>query len=394
MLIWARLEIAHPFFALRINFNYLFLTPLLLKYSMNVQADKLLQMTKSILMAWGMGASDAAITAGLLVETDLRAIDSHGVSMLPMYEKMVQQGTLNMRPSRTYVRDLPAMALIDADQGLGHPIAREAMLLACKKAQQNGIAAVGVRNSHHFGATGLYAEMASDLGLIGFVTSSTSVPGVIPTNGSTPLLGTNPIAFAAPNRRNNSFLLDMSTSTVAVNKIKVYEFNDKQLPQGWVVDAQGRAVQDASVALKLCHEQSGGGILPLGGNTETGGHKGYGLAVMVQILSSALTGGSFSPTRNSQADKNVAHNIGHFFLAIDPTVFRDLDDFENDVDDVLSVLKKSLPANLNRPVQVAGDPERAAKALRVTNGIPMSEALLVQLRSIADNAGVEYSLGI
>jgi len=361
---------------------------------MNVQADQLLQMTQSILMAWGMGTGDAAITAGLLVETDLRAIDSHGVSMLPMYEKMVQQGTLNMRPSRTFVRDLPALALIDADQGLGHPIAREAMLLACKKAQQNGIAAVGVRNSHHFGATGLYAEMASDLGLIGFVTSSTSVPGVIPTHGASPLLGTNPIAFAAPNRRNNPFVLDMSTSTVAVNKVKVYSLNDKELPKGWVVDAQGRTVQDAAAALKLCNEQSGGGILPLGGNTETGGHKGYGLAVMVQILSSALTGGSFSPTRNAGSDKRVAHNIGHFFLAIDPSFFREQNDFEHDVDEVLSVLKQSSPANINRPVQVAGDPERDAKALRTVNGIPMPETLLSQLRTIAANAGVEYSLGI
>jgi LDH2 family malate/lactate/ureidoglycolate dehydrogenase len=359
---------------------------------MNVQAESLLQLTQSILLAWGMDATDAATTAGLLVETDLRAIDSHGVSMLPMYEGMLRQGTLNMRPARRTVRETAVMALLDADRGLGHPIARDAMLLACEKARQNGIGVVGVRNSHHFGATGLYAEMASERGLVGFVTSSTSVAGVIPTNGAKPLLGTNPIAFAAPGRRNPPFVLDMSTSTVAVNKVKVYALNDKTLPQGWVVDGQGRTVQDAAQALQLCHEQISGGLMPLGGNTESGGHKGYGLAVMVQILSSALTGGSFSPVRNRAGKGKVAHNIGHFFLAIDPGAFREPGEFEDDVDEVVDILKASTPTDPARPVQVAGDPERAARAERIERGIPMPDALLEQLRAIAANAGVPYSL--
>src|SRR5690606_17558885 len=152
-------------------------------------------------------------TARLLVETDLRAIDSHGVSMLPMYEKMREQGTLNMQPRYQRVRETPVLALVDADGGLGHPVACEAMRLACDKAAACGIGVVGVRNSHHFGATGLYAEMAAERGLLGLVTSSTSVAGVIPTHGAEPLLGTNPIAFAAPAGRHAPFLLDMSTST-------------------------------------------------------------------------------------------------------------------------------------------------------------------------------------
>jgi len=359
---------------------------------MNVQADHLLQLAQSILLAWGMDPLDAGTTAELLVETDLRAIDSHGVSMLPMYEKLRQQGTLNLKPTRTIVRESPVMALIDADRGLGHPVARDAMLLACEKAKQHGIGAVGVRNSHHFGATGLYAEMASERGLVGFVTSSTSVAGVIPTHGATPLLGTNPIAFSAPARRNKPFLLDMSTSTVAVNKVKVYALNALTLPQGWVVDGQGRAVQDAAQGLQLCHEQASGGLMPLGGNTETGGHKGYGLGVMVQLLAGALTGGSFSPVRNRKGKGTVPHNIGHFFLAIDPSAFRETGDFEEDVDEVLDVLRSSKAADPGRPVQIAGDPEREARATRIVDGIPMPETLLEQLRSIAANAGVPYSL--
>lgn len=358
--------------------------------TLNVPADALLSLTESILLAWGMGAPDARTTAQLLVETDLRAIDSHGVSMLPMYEGLLRQGTLNMRPQRRTVRDTPVIALIDGDRGLGHPIAREAMLLACAKARVSGLAAVGVRNSHHFGATGLYAEMAAEHGLIGFVTSSTSVAGVIPTGGAKPLLGTNPIAFAAPAKRHRPFVLDMSTSTVAVNKVKVYALNGRALPAGWVVDGRGRTVRDPAQALALCHEQRDGGLMPLGGDTESGGHKGYGLAVMVQILASALTGGSFSPMRNKQG--RVPHNIGHLFLAIDPAAFRDAGEFEEDVDEVLDVLKGSEPADAERPVQVAGDPERRARAERVADGIPMPVPLLAQLRAIAGNAGVAYTL--
>jgi len=359
---------------------------------MNVRADQLLSLTHSILLAWGMREGDAKITAELMVETDLRAIDSHGVSMLIMYEKMRERGTLNMKPTRTVVRDTPVLALIDADAGLGHPVAREAMLMACDKARNYGIGAVGVRNSHHFGATGLYAEMAATQGLLGLVTSSTSVASVIPTHGAEPLLGTNPIAFAAPGNRHPPFLLDMSTSTVAVNKVKVYALNGIDLPAGWVVDGRGQYVTDSALALALCHAQKDGGVTPLGGGVDTGGHKGYGLSLMVQILSSALTGGSFSPVRNRQGVGSVPHNIGHFFLAIDPVAFRSEGEFEQDVDEVFDILKNSTPINSHQPVQVPGDPERASRTERELNGIPMPEALLTHLRAIADNAGVPYAL--
>jgi LDH2 family malate/lactate/ureidoglycolate dehydrogenase len=359
---------------------------------MNVDADQLLTLTQSILMAWGMPLAAALTTAELLVETDLRAIDSHGVSMLPMYEGMRERGTLNMNPVPKTLVDTPVMALIDADRGLGHPIAVDAMRLACEKARKSGLAAVGVRNSHHFGAAGLYSEIAAQQGLIGFVTSSTSVAGVIPTNGANPLLGTNPISFAAPAATHSPFVLDMSTSTVAVNKVKVYALNGRDIPAGWVVDGQGNTVTEATRALEVCHSQDDGGVMPLGGHSESGGHKGYGLAVMVQILASSLTGASFSPVRNREAPGPVPHNIGHLFIVIDPGVFRDVGDFEQDVDQVIDVLKASKPADPSRPVLVAGDPERTARAERKVHGIPMPDTLLDQLRAIAAKAGVTYTL--
>lgn len=362
------------------------------RVSMIVHAEPLREYIQSVLLAWGMPLPDARVTTDLLVETDLRAIESHGVSMLPMYEQLLHQGTLSMTPVRAVVRDTPSIALIDADRGLGHPVAQEAMLMACNKARLCGIAAVGVRNSHHFGATGLYAEMAAKQGLVGFVTSSTSVAGVLPTGGANPLLGTNPIAFGAPGGSHGPFLLDMSTSTVAVNKIKVYAFKNLDIPFGWVFDEYGQPVYDSHKALALCLAQKNGGLSPLGVNPDTGGHKGYGLAGMVQILSSALTGGSFSPTRNRQGAAQVPHNIGHFFMAIDPTAFRESGEFEHDVEEMIDVLIESTPTCDDIPVQIPGDPERAARKRRIKDGMPMPQDLLEKLRAIARNADVPYLL--
>ena len=347
---------------------------------------------QDIFCAWGMGADDATLVAGILVETDLRGIDSHGVSMLPMYEQMVKAGTLNMRPKPVVERDTPVLALINADAGIGHTVARRAMAMACDKAAAQGIGVVSVYNSHHFGAAGLYAEMATARGQLGFITSSARTVTVIPTYGAVPMLGTNPIAFGAPAARNPPFLLDMATSTVAVNKVKVYALNDKPLPAGWVVDGKGHAVTDAALGLKLCVEQVSGGLLPLGGDTETGGHKGYGLAMFAQILGSTLAGGSFSPLRNKTQGQGVADNIGHFCMAIDPAAFRAQGAFEQDLDDIIDTLHGMPRADAAQPVQVAGDPERSKRAERVNGGIPMPDSLLSQLRAIASRAGVPYGM--
>ena len=359
---------------------------------MLVQHAALSRQIVDIFRAWGMGAEDAETVAEILVETDLRGIDSHGVSMLPMYEGMVKAGTLNMRPTLVVERDTPVLALINAGGGIGHTVMRRAMAMACDKAKNVGIGVVSVYNSHHFGAAGLYAETAAERGLLGFVTSSARTLAVIPTRGAVPMLGTNPIAFAAPASRNPPFLLDMATSTVAVNKVKVYALNDKPLPVGWVVDGKGRNVTDAAAGLKLCSEQVEGGLLPLGGNTETAGYKGYGLAMLAQLLGSTLAGGSFSPLRRLRQGDAVPDNIGHFCLAIDPAAFRAPGEFEADTDDILDMLRQMPSASPIEPVLVAGDPERANRAERLREGIPMPETLLRQLRAIASRAQVTYAM--
>jgi LDH2 family malate/lactate/ureidoglycolate dehydrogenase len=205
-------------------------------------------------------------------------------------------------------------------------------------------------------------------------------------------MGTNPLAFAAPARRNAPFQLDMATTTVAAGKVKVHKLNHKPLPPGWVVDGDGKAVTDPEEAYRYVSERPEGGITPLGGSRDVGGHKGYGLAVMVHILGGILAGASFSPIRNKTQKPSDPHNIGHFFLAIDPRAFRGAGEFENDLDQVIDVLHAAKPADANQPVLVAGDPEMATRAERLANGVPIPDDLMAQLRTVAKNAGVPFVL--
>src|SRR2546425_5062113 len=209
---------------------------------MNVPIERLREQIVTLLTAWGMDEELVRITAEVMVETDLAGVDSHGVSMLMDYESSKSKGKLNLRAVPRVVRESATTALVDADAGLGHPAAVTAMGLAIKKAKAMGVGVASVFNSHHFGAAGYYAAMASKEGLVGMVTSATRSIAVVPTRAAVPALGTNPIAFAAPARRSAPCPLDLPPSTVANNKIKVYELNGKPLPPGWVSDSQGEPV--------------------------------------------------------------------------------------------------------------------------------------------------------
>lgn len=358
-----------------------------------VPADRVYEQIASILRIWGMPDAAIAVTARVMVDTDLAGIDSHGVSMMMLYEQFLAKGHIQLAATPHVVRDRRVTALVDAQRGFGHPVAKLAMELAIDKASAHGLGAVAVHNSNHFGAAGWYALLAAERGLIGIVTTSAKSISVVPTRAAMPVLGTNPIAFAAPARRNPPFLLDMSTSTVAVNKIKIYGLRQRPLPAGWMLDGRGKPVLDAAQAMGRIFGTPDGGITPLGGAPEMGGHKGYGLSVMVQLLSSALSGGSFSPLRDRAHGGDGPDNMGHFFLAIDPREFRDGTEFEDDVDAVIDELHATRPIDPGQPVLVAGEPERIARSDRLAHGIPLAPSLLEQLRGVAERAGVPYVLG-
>ena len=359
---------------------------------MRVPAPQIRRQLLSVFRAWGMSEEHADTTAEMMTETDLRGVDSHGISMLPTYDQEFRSGRLNMRPLFKTMREGPATALLDADASLGHPVSVHAMNLAVDKCLSSGVAVVSVFNSHHFGAAGCYAKIAADRGVIGMVTAGTRGVTMVPTFGAEPIMGTNPIAFAAPARRHPSFLLDMATTTVAAGKVKVHKLNHRPLPPGWVVDGDGRTVTDPEEAFRYVFERPEGGITPLGGTREAGSHKGYGLAVLVHILGGTLPGASFSPIRNRTQRPSDPHNIGHFFLAIDPRAFRDEGAFEEDLDQVIDVLHDAKPADPTQPVLVAGDPESTTRMERLELGVPVPDDLMVQLRAVVARAGVPFGL--
>ncbi|MDV7213526.1 Ldh family oxidoreductase [Azotobacter beijerinckii] len=355
-----------------------------------VSAESLRALTAAVLAAWGMPVAAAGETAALIVETDLSGVDSHGVSMLPFYEGLRDAGDWVPDAEPRLVRESPCTALLDGGHGLGHRTAMQAMRLAADKAQRIGLGAVAVSNSNHFGAAGLYARAAAERGLIGLVASTTRSPMLVPTRASVPVLGTNPLAFAAPARRNRPFVLDIATTTVAANKVKVYDLQSRDIPAGWVVDEAGRPVTSSARAMDYLFRRPEGGLTALGGVAELGSHKGYGLGMLAQILAGPLCGAAFAPLRG----KDDKPNIGHFFLALDPAAFRGEDAFENELDAIVDALHATPAADPALPVLVAGDPEAQTREARLRDGIPLPDRLQAQLREICRRAGVSHRLEV
>lgn len=360
---------------------------------MNVPAERLHAQIVAILTAWGMAPDLVRTTADVMLATDLSGVDSHGISMLMDYDQSRIKGKLNLHAKPRIVRENAVTALVDADAGLGHPAAVMGMELAIEKAKTLGVGVVTVRNSHHFGAAGYYASLAPKHGMVGMVTSATRTIGVVPTRGAVPMLGTNPIALAAPAGRNRPFLLDMATSSVAANKVRVYGLKEKPLPAGWVLDEHGTPVTDGNVAFDVIKNRNEGGLTPLGGTPEMSSHKGYGLAMLVHILGGVLSGASFSPIRVRTQKPEDPDNLGHFFMAIDPKVFRDEGDFERDLDDVIDVMHGTPPVDPELPVLVPGDPEAATRAERLRDGIPVPDTLARQLRDVCERCGAPFLFG-
>ncbi len=345
-----------------------------------------------ILGSWGMAPDLIDQAATVMVETDLMGVDSHGISMIMTYESKVREGRLNLKAAPSIENETAATATIDAGANLGHPVSVRAMNLAVDKASDVGVGVVTVHNSHHFGAAGYYARIAADRGAFGMVASTARGITVVPTGGTEPVLGTNPLAFAAPAKVNRPWVLDMATSTVAVGKVRVYGYQNKPLPEGWVNDGEGRAMRDGTAAYNMLVGSDRGGLTPIGGTRELASHKGYGLGVLAQVLGGALAGGAFVPVDRPRQTPHTPENIGHFFMAIAPATFRPAGTFESHLDAVIDTLHQTPAADPAQPVLVAGDPEAAKRAERLEQGIPIPPPLAEQLRGVCARAGVDYVL--
>jgi LDH2 family malate/lactate/ureidoglycolate dehydrogenase len=340
----------------------------------------------AVLARWGTPSSIAGVTADLMVRTDLRGVDSHGIGMLPRYEQWRREGFIVPAAEPKIVRDDGTTALVDGQQALGHYTATLAMELAIAKARAHGVGFVVCHNSNHFGAAANYSMMALAHNMIGISLTNGPWPAVVPTFGRQAKFSTNPISVAAPAGREYPFVLDMATSTVAIGKLQVAARWGKPLPEGWAVDADGRPVTDAALAYRTRL------LSPLGGTREQGGHKGYGLAVMVDILAGVLAGAGYGDSgRRGRTDPTRA-DVGHFFGAIDVTRFRPLELFRADMDDLLDNLKHSERAEGEERIYVAGEPEWECERLRRVEGIPLAPGLVVQLRDLCAGLDLPFTL--
>ena len=353
---------------------------------MPAQYEKHRAQLKAILLAWGMPENNAETTSDVLSWADLHGVDSHGISMIPGYDQLRRNGRAKMDAQPRIIKETPVSAMVDGGGGLGHVPARFAMQVAIDKAKKSGMAIATVRNSAHFGAAGYYTLMAAKEGLIGMACTSASGVQVAPTFGKQARLGTDPWSFAAPTTDGQPFLLDMATTTVAAGRIRNKANEGLQCPPGWVLDKEGHPSTDPLVA-----REKGGFLTSLGGSPENSSYKGYGLSAMVNILGSCLSGATLI-TDPMHTKKPQGMDIGHCFIAIDPGLFRERDEFTADVTRFCGDLRKTTPVDPAQPVMVAGDPQRNNAAKRMREGIPVGAGLINQVRQIAKDCAAPWVL--
>jgi L-2-hydroxycarboxylate dehydrogenase (NAD+) len=356
-----------------------------------VEAEKLRSFCCEALEKLEVPPEDARITADVLVEADLRGIDSHGIARLSRYVTGIQQGMMRPKANPRVVHETPVTATVDADAGLGQPVSFKAMRMAIAKARENSLGFVAVRNSNHFGIAGYYAMMALEEDMMGLCTTNTEVL-VVPTFARNALLGTNPIAIAVPTGVERPFVLDMSTATVTRGKLEVYARLSKPTPLNWATDETGIATDDPARVLQNIAKRSGGGLLPLGGALEeSGGHKGYGLALAVEIFSAILSGALYANRvyPKTKEGKPLPSGIGHFFGAIRIDAFRPKHEFKRDMDDLIHRLKESQKAAGAERIYIHGEKEFEEADRLAQQGVPLNPKVAEELRTIAKQLGIK-----
>ncbi len=334
----------------------------------------------------GMSREDAKITTDVLIESDKRGIPSHGVARLKRYTDGIRDGIMIPDAKHEIIKETPNTLVITGNDGLGQPVSYKTMKLVIKKAKKNSVAFAAVRNSNHYGIAGYYAMMALEENLIGLSTTN-SFPLVVPTFGKDALLGTNPISIAAPANRERPFVVDMATSTVPRGKLEVYDRRNKPIPEAWATDAEGYPTTDPGLVLKNVKEKLGGGLLPLGGALEeTGGHKGYGLAMIVEILTGILSGGAYGP-KVYGIPKSPA-NVCHFFGAIDVEAFLPLDEFTASLDSLMQILHNSKKVRGQDRIYIHGEKE-FVQAEGQQDYVRLFNRVIENIRDVGKSLGVE-----
>jgi len=338
---------------------------------MRVAAEKLEVFVARAFQAVGISAAESKSIAELMVRADVQGSEGHGVFRLPQYIRRIKGGAVNIRPNIRVVREAAGMALVDGDNGMGHLVMRFATEKAIEKAQSAGVAWVGVKWSNHAGPASLYASMPAERDMIGLYLAVGNANHLPAWGGLDMLLSTNPIAVAVPAAEEPAIVLDMATTVAAYGKVKTKAQRGETMPEGWMMDRQGRPLTDPRRANE-------GFLLPIGG------YKGYGLALIFGLLAGTLNGAAMGKeVVDFNADDTTPTNTGHAIIAINVAAFQPVAEFKKNVD----VLVRDLRGSQRLPgvdrIRLPGEGSHAARADRLQNGIPLPAPLAASLRQLA-----------
>lgn len=339
--------------------------------------SEIIEFITRALVSVSVPPEDASQVAALMAESDARGGDAHGVFRLPQYVKQIQDGAVNSRPQIRVVSERLGAALIDGDNALGHLVMKRATEMAMKKARQCGIGWVGTRHSNHAGPAQLYPRMAAAQEMIGIYFCVGNANLVPPWGGTEVLLSTNPIAVAVPALQHPSIVLDMATTNTAFGKIRLKAQRNEPMPEGWMIDRQGRPLTDPKRA-------SEGFLVPIGGP------KGYGLALIIGLLAGTLNGAAFGrDVVDYTVDSETPSNTGQSIMAVDITAFADVHNFKLNVDEIWKVMKSSPTLPGVDEVRLPGERSENLYRERMVNGVPLSASSRKVLDDLADRLGIQ-----
>ncbi|MBS5344079.1 MAG: Ldh family oxidoreductase [Clostridium sp.] len=353
----------------------------------NWSYEKLNHFCQDVFESFGFTKEESGIITDVLLTADLYGFESHGMQRMVRYHKGIEKGTIHPKEQPEIVFETPVSAVIDGHNGMGQLISLFAMNKAIEKAKKTGIGIVSVRNSNHFGIAGYYTKMACDQGFLGMsCTNSEAI--MVPTFGKQAMLGSNPIAVSMP-AEPYPFFFDCSTTVVTRGKLEMYNKSGTPLPDGWALDKNGHASNNAPDVLANIVSKGGGGIMPLGGCEEvSGSHKGYGYGMICELFSSILSLGVTSDQCCTFSDKT---GICHGFMAIDPAIFGDPEKIKQHFSDYLQAVRESPKADGKERIYTHGEKEILAEKDRRENGIPVNDNTMVELANLCEYLKLDFA---
>jgi LDH2 family malate/lactate/ureidoglycolate dehydrogenase len=342
---------------------------------LNLKSENLTNFVCDVFKTVGLSDENSLTVADSLVAANLRGVDSHGVTRVPIYVKRLREGATNPNPDVKIVKESDATLLVDGDDGMGQIVGLEAMKLGIAKAKKNGGVHIGVTRSSHFGAGAYFVKRGTQEDMITFAMSN-APSTMAPWGGIQPYFGTNPYAYGIPAGKYEPIVLDMATSVVARGKIIMAAQNGSDIPEGWAIDQKGRPTTDSQAALD-------GSVLPFGGP------KGYGISLMIDIMSGVLTGAGFGPhINNIYGDYDKPQNVGHFFQLVDINQFMPAEEYKQRIDQMIEEIKSSPAAEGVGEIFVPGEIENNTEKARLENGIDLEKEVYEGLKQVGKECGV------